>query len=593
MNEQRNILIAVLLSILILLGFQFLYETPRIQQAQQQARIAQAQAPLQPQSAQPQPTDASAIPTTSSPPGVGAPVNAGVGAPTPIRDRRQIIVDQLSAGQRLPIVTPALHGSLTLIGGRIDDLTLADYHETPDPNSAEIVLLSPSGSRQPYYAEFGWTPEDRSIPVPDANTHWTSNAKTLTPNAPVTLSWENGQGLIFERTITVDEKYLFTITQRVRNTGNTPVKLLPYGLVSRHGTPSTMGYYILHEGPLGVFDGTLKEVNYKNLKEEKTIEKTSSGGWIGVTDKYWLVSLIPDQEKKITARFLYTQKSAEDRFQVDILGESQTAAPGETIESMSRLFSGAKQVHLLGRYERDYSISKFDLAIDFGWFYFLTKPFFLAIDLINYLVGNFGIAILIFTVIIKALFFPLANKSYVSMSKMKKLQPEVQRIRERFANDKMRMNQEMMELYKREKANPVSGCLPVLVQIPVFFSLYKVLFVTIEMRHAPFFGWIQDLSAPDPTSLFNLFGLIPWTPPQMLMIGVWPLIMGVTMWLQQKLNPAPPDPVQQKVFMFLPILFTFMLANFPAGLVIYWAWNNSLSIAQQWLIMKKMGVKAS
>jgi YidC/Oxa1 family membrane protein insertase len=434
------------------------------------------------------------------------------------------------------------------------------------------------------------TPGD-AVPVPGPTTRWTANNDSLTQEQPVTLTWDNGEGLIFKRTFAVDEHYMFTMRQSVESKRDEAVSLMPYGLITRFGTPPTSGFFILYEGPLGVFNGTLEEVSYKDLQEKGVITHHTTGGWIGITDKYWLSALAPDQEQPITARFVFQRAAGTNQYQVDYVGAQQSLVPGGVIESETRLFAGAKVVTLIDRYEAKYGIKRFDLAIDWGWFYFLTRPVFYALNWLHGLVGNFGIAILLLTVAIKLVFFPLANKSYKAMSQMRKLQPEMQKLRERFADDKMRLNQEMMALYKREKVNPASGCLPIIIQIPVFFALYKVLFVTIEMRHAPFYGWIRDLSAPDPTSVFNAFGLIPWSPPEFLMIGAWPLIMGVTMWMQQKLNPQPPDPIQAKLFMILPVVFTFMLAHFPAGLVIYWTWNNLLSILQQWVIMKRMGVK--
>ncbi|MCW2235842.1 membrane protein insertase YidC [Azospirillum canadense] len=581
MTDQRNLILAIALSIAILLGFQYFYEGPKVQQQKQAAQqAAQTEQPVAPGAA---PGLPGAVPGATAP---------GAAAPESVKDRAALIAEQMAAGTRVKIDTPALHGSVNLVGARIDDLTLADYHETTDPKSPEIVLLAPGGTPDAYYAEFGWVPEDKAQPVPGGDTKWTANGQALSPDKPLTLTWDNGKGLVFERTIAVDKNFMFTVTQKVRNTGAAPVRLLPYSLVSRAGTPHTSGYYILHEGPLGVFNGKLNEHKYDDLKKSGSISAPTTGGWIGITDKYWLVSLVPDQKEQVTARFLYSSPGAADRYQVDTLGQAIEVAPGATAEQTSRLFAGAKQVRLLDEYSDKLGIANFDLAIDFGWFYFLTKPFFYALDWLGRLFGNFGVAILVFTVIVKACFFPLANKSYHAMAKMKKLQPKMQELRERVGDDKVRLNQEMMALYKREKVSPVSGCLPILIQIPVFFSLYKVLFVTIEMRHAPFFGWIHDLSSPDPTTIFNLFGLIPWTPPHMLMLGLWPIIMGITMYFQQKLNPTPPDPVQQKVFQFLPIIFTFMLASFPAGLVIYWAWNNTLSVAQQWIIMRQDGVKA-
>jgi len=457
-----------------------------------------------------------------------------------------------------------------------------------DPKSPEVVLLSPPGTQDPYLAEFGWVAGSPDVKVPGRQTRWTETDGPLTPDHPVTLTWDNGQGLVFTRTISVDKDYMFTLHDGVRNNGTIPVKLLPYGLISRTGTPHVAGYYILHEGLIGYLGGSLQEVKYSSLTPGTPIDYTSHGGWLGFTDKYWLTSLVPPQDEAIRARFTHTVDDGVDRYQADYLGPEVTVAPDATASSSARFFAGAKEVNLLDAY-KDSGIPLFDRAIDFGWFYFLTKPIFLILQFFYEILGNFGLAILLLTLCVKLIFFPLANKSYNAMSKMKLLQPEIQKLRERFPDDKARQQQEMMALYKRVGANPLAGCLPIVIQIPVFFALYKVLFVTIEMRHAPFFGWIHDLSAPDPTSFANLFGLLPFAPPAILMIGAWPLIMGLTMFLQQKLNPQPVDPVQARMFMLLPIVFTYMLAAFPAGLVIYWAWNNLLSIAQQWAIMHRRG----
>jgi YidC/Oxa1 family membrane protein insertase len=411
----------------------------------------------------------------------------------------------------------------------------------------------------------------------------------------VTLSWTNPEGVTFNRTFSVDENFMFTVTQRVDNGGEGDLTLLPYSLIARYGTPEVSGFFILHEGPLGVFDGTLDEVDYSDLQDDGVVQQKSTGGWIGITDKYWLTALIPEADTTNGYRFFYERFEDQDRYQVDFVGPPVTVAQNASVDVTSRMFVGAKEVRLLDGYSEAFNITGFDRAIDFGWFYFLTKPLFYFLLYIKDVVGNLGVAILLLTVVIKIFFFPLANKSYKAMSQMRKLQPQIAKMKERFGDDKVRFNQEMMALYKKEKVNPASGCLPMLVQIPVFFALYKVLFVTIEMRHAPFFGWIQDLSAPDPTSVWNLFGLIPWDPstviPAVINIGAWPLIMGFTMWIQQKINPQPPDPLQAKIMMMLPVVFTFLLAQFPAGLVIYWAWNNILSVAQQWVIMRRMGVK--
>ena len=499
----------------------------------------------------------------------------------------------VAATSRVVIDTPRVAGSINLVGARIDDIRLKDYRETVKPNSPTIVLFSPKGAPAPYYADFGVTADPgASIRLPDATTVWQApEGARLTPQTPVTLTFDNGEGLVFERVVSIDPDYMFTVEQRVRNESGAAVQVYPYGMIVRNGTPHTEGFYILHEGLIGVFgDAGLSEIDYDDLQDSGRIRPAAvNQGWLGITDKYWAAALVPTGEGTFQPQFSYTR--ATDNFQADFLGEALRVEPGATASATTRLFAGAKETAKLDAYEETLGIKQFELLIDWGWFYFLTKPLFYVIDYLFNLVGNFGVAILLVTVIIKLIFFPLANKSYVSMSKMKLVQPQMVEIRDRYKDDKQKQQQALMELYKKEKINPLAGCLPVLVQIPVFFALYKVLFVTIEMRHAPFFGWIQDLSAPDPTSLFNLFGLIPWDPPQLLMLGIWPLIMGITMFVQMKMNPAPPDPTQQMIFTWMPVLFTFMLASFPAGLVIYWAWNNSLSIAQQWVIMSRQGVK--
>ena len=384
---------------------------------------------------------------------------------------------------------------------------------------------------------------------------------------------------------------MFKVTQLVENKTNKSITLYPYGLISRTDVPETLGFFILHEGLIGVFNGNLEELDYDDLEDTKVETRTSQGGWLGITDKYWLMALIPNQKEKFTGSFRHNLSENRHKYQADFVGQGKIVPANSSASTTHQIFAGAKEVKLLDGYSEQHGIVRFDLAVDFGWFYFLTKPIFYVLEYFYRLLGNFGLGILLLTVLIKLAFFPLANKSYRAMSRMKQLQPKMMKLRERYPDNKQKLNESMMKLYREEKVNPAAGCLPIMVQIPVFFALYKVLFVTIEMRHAPFFGWIQDLSAADPTSIFNLFGLIPWNPPEILLIGIWPLLMGVTMWLQQKLNPAPADPIQQKIFMFLPIVFTFMLARFPAGLVIYWAWNNILSIAQQWYIMRRMGVK--
>ncbi len=470
------------------------------------------------------------------------------------------------------------------------------------------MLFSPSGAPDAYYAEFGWVPASgTTAAVPGPDTVWTQQGSgALGIDRPVTLTWDNGQGLIFQRTIAVDEHYLFTIKDQVANKGGNPVTLFPYALISRHGAPKVLGYYILHEGLIGVMgDQGEQTETYKKMDDKKSIGWEATNVWLGFTDKYFASALLPNTDARVKARFSSGETVDTKTYQTDYLLAAQTIAPGATGVADARLFAGAKEVSVVGidfpfgpgGYNQALGLNHFDLLIDWGWFYFITKPMFLALDYFFHLVGNFGIAILIVTVIVKALFFPLANKSYASMAKMKAVQPQMAMIKERYADDRMKQQQAMMELYKKEQINPIAGCLPIAIQIPVFFSLYKVLFITIEMRHAPFYGWIHDLSAADPTNIFTLGGLIPFDPTIVPMIGgflhlgFWPAIMGVTMWVQMKLNPAPPDPTQQMVFAWMPLIFTFMLASFPAGLVIYWAWNNSLSVLQQSVIMHRNGAK--
>jgi len=583
--EQKNLVLALVLSMAILIGFQFLY-------ADSEPVVTDADL-----------TEQGLAPAPDGVPGNGVPgpangvpqVDAGAAGPGAVPGVAPVIVQSrdevLGVGARVAIETPRVHGSLALTGGRIDDLWLSDYRETLDDDSPEVLLLSPLGAPGAYYVEFGWAPASRgATKVPDAETEWTANRETLTPQNPVTLTWDNGEGLVFTREVAIDDNYVITVNQRVENTGTHTVTLFPYALASRTGMPDTLGFFILHEGPIGVFNETLSEVKYNDLIDDGPITETSTGGWIGISDKYWLVALVPDQRTQFQAGFRHSF-AGDDKFQVDYLGNGVTIAPGTIGEVTNRVFAGAKEVETLEAYRAGLGIDRFDLAVDWGWLFFLTKPIFQAIDYLYGLTGNFGVAIIVFTAFVRLLFFPLANKSFRSMGKMRMLQPEMTRLREAYKDDRERMTKETMELYKREGVNPLSGCMPILLQIPVFFALYKVLFVTIEMRHAPFYGWIRDLSAPDPTSFVNLFGLIPFDPPGFLTIGIWPLLMGLTMFLQMKLNPAPPDPIQAKVFMFLPVIFTVILAGFPAGLVIYWTANNALTIAQQWIIMRRAAAR--
>ncbi len=583
--DQRNLLLAVVLSLAILVTWEVFIGGPQREKLIEQVQQADQAESLDVPSGQP--TD---IPTPSltETPGMTAAVAPGA---TALRSRE----DVLGEGGRISIESSKLKGSISLQGGQIDDLVLTQYRETLEPGSPNIVLLLPDGVAQPYYANFGWTGGPEGTAVPSPETVWQANHNTLSPGNPVTLTWDNGEGLRFERLIELDENYMFTVTQRVVNNGEAPVTLSPYGLVSRTGTPDILGFYILHEGLLGVLDETLEEIDYDELVEDGPEQFTSTGGWLGITDKYWLVALVPDQERTINAEFHYTGSGGQDKYQTDYIYQAVSIVPGASVQVTSRLFAGAKVVEILDTYRDDLGIPLFDRAVDFGWFYFLTKPFFHALHYFAGLLGNFGLSILLLTVLVKLAFFPLANKSYRAMAQMRKLQPQMLEMRERFGDDKQRLNQEMMALYKREGVNPMSGCLPVVIQIPVFFALYKVLFVSIEMRQAPFYGWIEDLSARDPTSVMNGFGLLPWDVPELgalsiLNLGVWPIVMGLSMMLQHRLNPQPTDPMQAKIFMFMPIFFTFLLAQFPAGLVIYWTWNNFLSIIQQMVIMKRAGV---
>ena len=588
-DNQKNLLLAIVLSVGVLLMWQMYYAGPKLKEEQERRQRTQQEqtqpkeqpgAPkIGPQAAPgtiPQPQPGAAVAPSAAPPV----------APAPTREAA------LQASPRHRVETPSLRGSIALKGGRIDDLVLVKYHETVDPKSDNVVLFSPSGAPHPYYAEYGWVAGAgvaQAMPGPD--TVWQAEKEAaLTPSSPVTLKWDNGQGLVFRRTIAVDANYLFTVTDEVENKSAGDVTLYPYALISRHGMPKTEGFYILHEGLIGVLgDKGLQELGYSEVLKEngsKTFKQTT-GGWLGITDKYWAAALIPDHKAVYDAKLGGSKVGSKEFFQTDYLQAAVSIPSGSKNSATGSLFAGAKQMTLIEEYREKLPAKQFDLLIDWGWFYFITKPLFKLLHWLSLMLGNYGLAILATTVLVKAAFFPLANKSYELMAKMKKLQPEMEKIRDRFKDDRVKQQQELMALYKNEKINPASGCLPIVLQIPVFFALYKVLFITIDMRHAPFFGWIKDLSAPDPTSIFNLFGLLPYQVPEMLHVGVWPLIMGVTMWVQMQLNPQQPDPMQQRIFNWMPVIFTFMLASFPSGLVIYWAWNNVLSLIQQYAIMRK------
>ncbi|MCE1236429.1 MAG: membrane protein insertase YidC [Hyphomicrobiales bacterium] len=592
MIGNKNYIVAIALSILVLLGWQYFVAGPRMEAERQRRAAEVAQQVTPPAAGVPAAAPAAsagAVPAAPTP-NAGALGNGVIGSGL-TRDQA------LAQHPRVKISTPTLDGSIDLVGARLDDVSFRKYRETIDPKSPEIVLLAPAGAENAYFADFGFLADAGApVKVPGPDTRWTQKGDgALTPTHPVVLEWDNGEGVVFERTVAVDDHYMFTVTDKVKNVSAKATTLYPYSALSRFGTPTTSGYYILHEGAIGVFgDDGLQEVKYKDLKDKQKIEPSKvAGGWIGFVDKYWAAALIPDKTVSVQPRFAASPAAAgqPDVYRTFMLADGLPLAAGAEVSSETRFFAGAKEVGVVDGYAKALDIARFDRLIDWGWFYFLTKPLFLLISWLNHLVGNFGIAILIVTVLLKGLFYPLANKSYDSMSKMKKVQPEMKEIQERYKDDRAVQQQHLMDLYRREKINPLAGCLPILLQIPVFFSLYKVIFVTIEMRQAPFYGWIHDLSAPDPTSLFTLFGLIPWEPPHLLMLGIWPLIMGVTMFVQMKLNPPPPDPTQKMMFDWMPVLFTFMLANMPAGLVIYWTWNNLLSIAQQSHIMHRNGVK--
>jgi YidC/Oxa1 family membrane protein insertase len=596
MTEHKNTILAILLSLLVVIGWQYFVGYPQMEKQRQEAQLKKPTHPgastTEPKAAQP--ASPGTIPPQLKPPP----------AQPPTLTRQAVI----AASPRIAIDTPRLRGSVDLKGGRIDDLSLNNYRETVNPDSPPIVLLSPSGAPDAYYAEFGWVPAaSTDEPMPGPDTLWKQvGSGALGVDHPVTLTYDNGHGLVFRRTIAVDDRYLFSIKDDVQNKSGRSVTLFPYALISRHGTPKVLGYYILHEGLIGVMGkGGLQEVTYKKIAASKSEKWDVTDAWLGFTDKYFAAVLLPKTDAKVNARFSAAEVGGQKTYQTDYMLQPRTIASGATGSADARLFAGAKEISVVGidfpfgpgGYNATLHLNHFDLLIDWGWFYFITKPMFLGIGFFFHLVGNFGIAILIVTLLIKLTLFPLANKSYASMAKMKAVQPQMAMIKERYADDKMKQQQAMMELYKKEQINPLAGCLPIAVQIPVFFSLYKVLFITIEMRHAPFYGWIHDLSAPDPTNIFTLFGLIPFDPTvvpvigSFLHLGAWPAIMGVTMWMQMKLNPTPPDPTQQMIFNWMPLIFTFMLAHFPAGLVIYWAWNNSLSVAQQSVIMHKNGAK--
>ena len=495
----------------------------------------------------------------------------------------------INSVERIKIENDNIIGSISLEGAIIDDVSFKKYKQNLIDNK-NVEFLNPKKSINGYFVETGWTSIGNKIKVPTINSKWNvAGNNILTQNKPVTLNWKNGEGVIFEKKIELDEKYLFKISQKVKNNTNNSIDLYPYAQITRNKIPDDIqNFYISHEGFIGVFNEELKEDDYDDV-EEKKITREANKGWLGITDKYWMTALVPNQGESFKSTFLY-KKAFKANY---ILNNPTTIKPSSTNSNEVRLFVAAKEVETIDAYAANQNIEKLDLVIDWGWFYFFTKPLFFIIDYLFKLSGNFGTAIVLITIGIRLLFFPLANYSFRSMAKMKALQPEMVRLKEVHKEDKMKLQQEMMSLYKKEKVNPASGCLPVLIQIPFFFAIYKMLFISLEMRHQPFFGWIKDLSAQDPTSLFNIFGLIPWDPPSFLVIGIWPILMGASMWVQQKLNPAPADPIQAKIFAFFPLFLTIILASFPSGLVVYWTVNNILTITQQWVIMKKTKIKTN
>ena len=494
--------------------------------------------------------------------------------------------EAIEENERIKFENENIKGSISLIGGTIDDLIFKKYTKTLNGND-KIILLNPKKFIDGYFVETGWVTNNKNIDLPDVNTLWILEGNNkLSPSNPIKLVWNNNQGIRFEKNIKIDNQFLFTVDQKIINNSEKTYNFYPYGQIIRNKAPQVTNFYILHEGLIGVFDEQLVEQDYDDIKEKKFSQNTKSG-WLGITDKYWITTLIPEKNKEFRADFDFKNKFRANFIETNPIEVGANSSDSSKI----KIIIAAKEVDVIDGYAEKSNIDKFDLAIDWGWFYFFTKNFFFAIDYFFKLTGNFGIAIILITVCIRIVFFPLANYSFRSMAKMKVLQPEMMRLKELHKDDKMKLQQETMALYKKEKVNPVSGCLPVFIQIPFFFAIYKVLFVTLEMRHQPFFGWIKDLSERDPTSIFNLFGLIPWDPPSFLIIGVWPCLMGLSMYIQQKLNPAPPDPIQAKIFMFFPLFLTVILAPFPSGLVIYWTFNNILTMAQQVIIMKRTTVK--
>ncbi len=587
-NDSKNLVLAAVLAMLVVFAWQA-FVAPPPPPPQEQAETEAGQGTQPPAVATGEGGEGTAAPTPGAAPGATV-------------SRAQA----LESDARVPIETPAVSGSIRLKGGRLDDLHLSLYRETLKPDADTVVLLNPAGAPDPYFIDYGWrrTVNVDPGPLPGPSTPWeVERGDTLTPSDPVVLRWENGEGLVFRRRFEIDDRYMVTVNQSVENTTGEGVTLAPYGVIARRGEPEGVGFYILHEGAIGMFDGELSEVDYDEMRDLEVapnergpaqVIEVQTNGWLGFTDKYWMSTLIPEPGEPFDAVYRVLNLNGVEEFRTEMRLPVVSIPAGGTVESTTNLFSGAKEVSTIRRYEEEYGIDRFVDSVDWGWFYFLTKPMFTLLMWVHSLIGNMGFAIIGLTFIVKAILFPLAYKSFVAMSKMKKLQPEMERIKEQAGDDRQKLQQEMMALYKKEKVNPASGCLPILLQIPIFFALYKVLFVTIEMRHAPFVGWIRDLSAPDPTAWINLFGLIPFEVPPILdpiAIGVYPILLGVTMWLQQKLNPAPADQTQRMIFAWMPWVFMFLLGQFASGLVLYWVANNVLTFAQQYIIMRSQGIE--
>jgi len=556
--ETRNVLLAIILSTIVLIFWATFFEPPIVEKNNENGKVE----------SQNKETTPSIEEVESS--------------------KKTSRKEAINKVKRIKLENQNIKGSISLEGGVIDDVTFKNYKKYLNSDE-EVIFLNPKNSKEGYYLETGWAAAgNKNLKLPLDSTIWkTKGNNLLTPSTPIFLEWNNGEGLIFTKKIELDNKFLFKITQSIKNNSNNSYQFFPYAQITRNYKPKVNPIYILHEGFIGVFGDELKEMDYEDIEDEK-FKINSSKGWLGITDKYWITAIVPEKGKNFKSEFLSNNSKYMANF---IIKDPVILNPNETVSNNINAFVAAKEVSVIDNYATEQNIEKFDLAIDWGWFYFFTKPLFFVIDYFFKITGNFGLAIVIITALVRLIFFPLANYSFRSMAKMKVLQPEMVRLKELHKDDKTKLQQEMMALYKREKVNPISGCLPVLIQIPFFFAIYKMLYVTLEMRHQPFFGWIEDLSARDPTSVFNLFGLIPWDPPTFLMIGAWPIFMGLSMYLQQKLNPTPPDPIQAKIFMFFPLFLTIILAPFPSGLVVYWTINNILTIAQQWVIMKRTKVK--